>query len=123
MAVATLLFDRLLMAEGIEIKVWHQVGLYIFHCLAQCFYELVKIFFVQKDLVPVVPIIIKSFTTLCNGQIVIVPFGGTHIKKVGSSLAGPDSFTVDTVLFSFVVLVRHKNNFKQLVNNRLTLYK
>jgi hypothetical protein len=26
-------------------------------------------------------------------------------------------------LFSFVVLVRHKNNFKQLVNNRLTLYK
>jgi hypothetical protein len=95
------------MVECVEIKIRHQVGLYIVNRFTQRLNEFVEIFFVQEDLVPVITIVIKAFAAFSNGQEIIVTPGSPYIKKIGSSFTGPDPFTVNTFHFFVVVLVRH----------------
>lgn len=110
-----ILLRKLVAVEGVKIKIGHELGLNVVHGFAQSFYEFVEIFLVQEDLMPVIPIVIKAFTALCNGQEIIISPGRAYIKKIGAALTSPDAFAVDTVGFTFVVLVRH--GFDRLVKN------
>lgn len=56
---------------------------------------------------PFVGIIVKTFTTFGNGQVVIIAPGGLYIKKIGPAFSCLDSLTINTLLFLFVVIVTH----------------
>ncbi len=56
---------------------------------------------------PVVTIIVKTFSTFGNCQKIVVASRGSNIKKIGPSLSRPDPFAVNTFNFLFVVVVRH----------------
>ena len=101
------LIGDLVVVESIKIKVGHQVGLYIINRFAEGFDEFVEILFVEKDFVTVIPIIVKPLAALCNGQVIIIPFGSPYIKKVGPPFPGADTFAVNALHFLVIVLVRH----------------
>lgn len=56
---------------------------------------------------PVVPVIVKAFAALCNGEVVIVTPCCPNIKKVRSSFASPNAFAVNAFHFLVVVFVSH----------------
>jgi len=97
------------MIERIEIEIWHQVCLHIINSLTQSFQELVEVFLVQEDLVPVVSIVVKTLAAFGNGQEIIITTGCPYIKKIGPSFTSPDPLAVNTVHFFVVVLVRHSS--------------
>ena len=109
------------MVKSIEIEVRHQLGLYIINCLTKCFDKLVEILFIQKDLMPVIPVIIKPFPALRYSEVVIVAAGGSYIKKVSSSFTSANALAVNTLRFTslcitisrllFIILVRHFLSF------------
>jgi hypothetical protein len=49
------------MVESIKIKIRHQVCFYIINSFSQCLNELVEIFFVKENFVPVIAVIIETF--------------------------------------------------------------
>src|SRR5688500_17054827 len=57
--LVTFRLSYLIVVVGIEVEVRHELSLNIINCLGQCLQELVEIFFVQEDLVPVVPVFIE----------------------------------------------------------------
>ena len=59
----------------------------------------------------VVPIRIKAFAALRDGQVIIISPGFSYIKKVGSAFTGSDSFAVNTFHFFVIVVVRHCYKF------------
>ena len=71
------------------------------------FNEFVEILFVQKDFVPVIPVIIKSFPAFRDGEIVVVPTGSSYIEEISPSL--PCSYTLAVYAFHpfVIVFVRH----------------
>jgi len=96
--------------KGIEIKIGHQVCLNIVNRFTQGFDKFIKIFFVQKDLMPIVTLTLKLLTTFSNGKIVIVASGSPYIKKVSSSFPGSDAFAINAFHPFVVVFVRHSSN-------------
>jgi hypothetical protein len=53
-------------------------------------HESIKVFFVQKDLMALVTIAIKSLGTFSNRNIIIFPLGLSYIEKISPSLSSPD---------------------------------
>jgi hypothetical protein len=90
---------------------WHQLSLHMIHGLGKGFDEFIEVFFVQENLMPVVPIIIEPLATLRNGQVVIIPTGCAHVKKISPSLTGTDALAVHAVHSLVVVVVPHSSCF------------
>ena len=99
------------MVVCIEIKVRHQLSLNMIYRFGQCLYEFIEVLLVKKDLMSVIPIVVKSLATFCNSEVVIIPTGSPDIKEVSPAFAGTDSFAVDALQFLVVVFVRHNLKF------------
>jgi hypothetical protein len=99
------------MVECVEIEVGHQFGLDVVHGFRECLEELVEILLVKEDLMPVVTIVIETFTALRDGKIIIVPAGSPHIEEIGTSFTCADAFAVDAIHALFVVVVCHSVGF------------
>src|SRR6187431_2849502 len=96
------------MIECIKVKVGHQFRLYIINRLAKCFDKLIKVFFVEEDLMTIITVIIKSLTAFGNGQVIIITTSGSYIKEISPAFTSTNSFAVNAFHFVFVViLVRH----------------
>ena len=54
------------MIECVEIKIRHQLGFYMINSFIKRLNEFVEIFLVQKNLVPVIPIVIKTLTAFSD---------------------------------------------------------
>ena len=48
---------------------------------------------------------------LCDGEVVVVPAGCSHIEEVRSPLSSPDTLAVNAFHFLVVVVVRHSFEF------------
>jgi hypothetical protein len=95
------------MIESIKVEVGHQFGFYMINRFSQCFDEFIEVFFVKKDLMTIIPIVIKALSAFCNCQVVIITPGGSYIKEIGPALSSTNSFAVNAFHFVFVILVRH----------------
>ena len=111
------------MIEGIEVKIGHQVGLYVIDSLGKASEKLIKVFLVQEHLMAVVTTIFKALFTLSDGNKVIIASRRAHVKEISAAFAGLDALgenalivtaiTVSsgrrmTVLLCKVVVVRHR---------------
>ena len=113
-AAATFLsfvLPNVVMVVGVEIEVRHEIRLHVINRFGECFQELVEVFLVEEDLVPVIPVLIEFFTAFGNGKIVVVATCCPHIKEVRSAFASPDALAVNAFHSFFVVVVRHNNFF------------
>src|SRR5882724_1158140 len=99
------------MIVRIEIKIRHEVCLYIVNCFSEGFQEFIKIFLVKKDLMPVIPIFVEFLTAFGNSKIVIIAAGCPNIEEISSAFASPDTLTVHALHSFVIVLVRHYSIF------------
>jgi hypothetical protein len=97
------------MVESVEVEIGHQFSFYIVNCFIQTLQELVEIFLVQKNLVPVVAIFIEALTAFCNGQEIIIATGRPYIEEIGPSFTGFDALAVHAVHLLVGMLVRHSS--------------
>ncbi len=106
-----IIFTLVVVVVGIEVEIRHQIGLYIVHRLGQRLQELVEIFLVQEDLVPVITILIKFLPAFRDRKIVIVTTGSPYIEEICPAFSGPDAFAVNAFHSFVVVVVRHNDLF------------
>ena len=106
-SILVITFPIILMIESIKIKIRHQIGFHMIHRFGKRLDELVEIFLVKENLVPVIPIIVKTLATLRNGQVVVVATGCPHIEEIGPSLTCTYTLAVYTFHSFVVVFVRH----------------
>jgi hypothetical protein len=78
------LFAFVNMIELREVDVWHQLCFHVVYCVRKCIDELVKIFFVEENLVLFVrkSIILEPLFTFGDRQIIIIRTGCLDVKKV-----------------------------------------
>ena len=106
--IVLFLFVGVAIVELIVIVLWHQIGFYVVDGLLQPFQKAIKIFFLQKDFVPFVTIVIESLGTFCEREVKIISFSTTHIKEVRPSFSGADFIRIFTFLpLSVVIIVVH----------------
>ncbi len=86
---AAFVFLHIVMVIGVEIEVRHQVGLNIIHRFSQCLQELVEIFLVQEDLVPVIPVFIEFLPAFGYSKIIIITTGCPYIKEISPAFRRP----------------------------------
>ena len=106
-SVLVITFPIVLMVESIKIKIRHQIGFHMIHRFGQRFDELVEVFLVKENLVPVIPIVIKTLATLRYGQVVVVATGCPHIEEISPSLTCTYTLAVHALHSFVVVFVRH----------------
>src|SRR5689334_15584632 len=121
----------LIMVISIKVEVGHQFSFHIINCFCQCFQELVEVFFVKEDLVPVITIFVEFLPAFRNSDVVIIATGSPHIEEIGSTFSSPDAFAVNA-FHSFVgVFVRHSvlvfyseqlSDLQQLVGTNIILF-
>ena len=63
---------------------------------------------------PVVAVIIKTFTAFSNSKLIIVCPCCLYVKKIRSSFTSTNTLAVDAFHFLVIVLVRHSNKFYSL---------
>ena len=69
-----------------KINVGHQFSFHMVNRVGQCIHELIKIFFVEENLVFLVreSIFLESLLTFGDRQVIIIRTGSLNIKKVSS---------------------------------------
>ncbi len=86
------------MAEGVKVKIRHQVGLHIIDGIREASKELIEIFLVQEHLVAVITPIFKTLLALRDGYEIILSARLTYIKEIGAAFAGLDAFGENAVV-------------------------
>src|SRR4249920_798001 len=96
------------MIECIEVKIRHQLSLYIINRFAKRLYKLIKILFIKEDLMTIVSIIIKALTAFGNGEVIIITTCCSYIKEISPAFTSTNPLAVNAFHFVFVIiLVRH----------------
>ena len=96
-----------IMIKGIEIEVRKQLGTHMVYGFFQAAQKFIEVFFVKKNFMAIIAVIIKPFTAFGDGQEIITAFGSANIKKVCPSLSGFNPFAVNTIHFLVRILVSH----------------
>src|ERR1700722_4703553 len=109
------------MVVCVKVEVRHQIGLYIVHRLGQGLQELIEIFLVEKDLVPVITVLIKFLPAFRDRKIVIVTTSSPYIEEICPEFPRPDAFAVNAFHSFVVVVVRHNELFCE--NYKLSSHK
>jgi hypothetical protein len=95
----------------VEVEIRHQLCFNIIHRLCQRLQELVEVFLVQKDLVPVVTIFVEFLTAFGDSKIVIVTTRSPYIEEIRPALPSSDAFAINAFHPFVVVFVRHNEFF------------
>src|SRR4030095_12410 len=97
------------MVECIKVKIRHQLCFYIINSFAESLDKLIKVFFIKKDLMTIIPVIIESLATFGDSQVIIITTGCSYVKEISPAFTSTNSFAVNAFHFVFVViLVRHR---------------
>lgn len=87
-----------IVVEGVEVKVWHQVGLYEVDGLGQAGQELVEVLFVQEHLMAIVAAILKTLLALSDGNEVVVATSRANVEEISATLSSLDPLRKNTVV-------------------------
>ena len=109
--IAAFVLLNIIMVVGVEVEIRHQLGLDIIHSLGQRLQELVEVFFVQEDLVPVVTILVKFLPAFGDSKIIVVTTCCPLIKEIRPAFAIANPFALVAFHSFVVVFVRHNDFF------------
>ena len=115
--IAAFVLLYVIMVVSVEVEIRHQLGLDIIYCLGQRLQELIEVFLIKKDLVPVIAILIKFLPAFGDSKIIIVTTGCPHIEEICPAFASANPFAVNAFHPFVVVFVRHNDFFSVKITN------
>ena len=108
--IAAFIFD-IVVIISVEIEIRHQFGLYVVYRLGQGLQELVKVFLIEENFMPVITVFIEFLPAFGDSKIIIITTGCPYIEEIRPAFPGPDAFAINAFHSFVVVVVRHNDLF------------